>query len=120
MKINEFTSKLNTYIATVRVVLRGEVTTARTTVMAETLQQAKLMLTRIYGYGNVLHINQMMAEDEEVTEATKTLSPEELQIKSLRDKAQQYKDQADGVKARYSLTKAKERLNSYNYNQSRK
>jgi phage shock protein A len=61
-----------------------------------------------------------LAEDEEVTESTKTLSPEELQIKSLRVKAQQYKDQADGVKARYSLTKAKERLNSYNYNQSRK
>jgi hypothetical protein len=87
MKINEVTSIFNTYIATVRVVLCDLSTTARTTVTVDTLQQAKLMLTLIYECGNVLHINQVMGEDVEVTEATTTLSPQELQVKSLNDQS---------------------------------
>lgn len=41
------------------------------------------MLTRIYGDGSVLNINQVMAEDGEVTESTKILSSQELQVKAL-------------------------------------
>jgi hypothetical protein len=110
MKINEFTSKLNTYIATVRVVLRDGSTTARTTVTAETLQQAKLILTRIYDDGNVLNITQMMAEDEEVSEGTKTLSPQELQVQSLAKKAEDYKQQEKALKARQQMAKAQQNL----------
>jgi hypothetical protein len=110
MKINEFTSKLNTFIATVRVVLRYGSTTARTTVTADTLQQAKLILTRIYGDGNVSIITQMMAEDEEVTEGTKTLSPQELQVQSLAKKAEDYKQQERALKARQQMAKAQRNL----------
>lgn len=110
MKINEFTSKLNTYISTVRVVLRDVSTTARTKVTADTLQQAKLMLTRTYGYGNVLNINQVMAEDEEMTEATKTLSSQELQVQSLAKKAEDYKQQEKALKARQQMAKAQQNL----------
>lgn len=49
-------------------------TTARTAITADTYQQARLMLTRIYGEGNVFNVTQTMAEGA-VTEATKTLSP---------------------------------------------
>jgi hypothetical protein len=110
MKINEFTSKLNTYIATVRVVLRDSSITARTTITSDTLQQARAMLTRMYGDGNVLNITQLVSEDEEVTEATKTLSPQELQVKALADKATDYKEQAKAMKARQQMAKAQQNL----------
>ena len=62
MKINEVTNTPQTYIATERVVLRDQSTTARTTVTADSFQQARLILTRIYGEGNVLSISQSMQE----------------------------------------------------------
>jgi hypothetical protein len=110
MKINEFTSKLNTYIATVRVVLRDGSTTARTTVTANTLMHAKALLTRTFGDVNVLNIIQMMTEKDEVTETTKTLSPQELQVKALADKAEGYKQQEKALKARQQMAKAQQNL----------
>lgn len=108
MKINEFTNNLNTYIATVRVILRDSTSTARTSIVADGIAQAKSMLTRIYGAGNVMSIQAV--KDEEVTEATKTLSPQELQIKSMTDRAKQLNQQAKQTKARQSLAKAQEKL----------
>lgn len=110
MKINEVTNIPQTYLATVRIVLRNGSTTARTTITADTVQQAKLMLTRMYGEGNVFSINQVMNEDEEVTEGTKTLSPQELQVKSLADKAKEYKEQAKAMKARQQMANAQQDL----------
>lgn len=110
MKINEVTNIPQTYVATVRVVLRDSNVTARTTIRADTVQQAKLMLTRIYGDGNVLNINQVMSEDDEVTEGTKTLNPQELQVKALADKAEDYKQQEKTLKARQQMAKAQQNL----------
>ena len=110
MKINEVTNIPQSYLATVRVVLRDSSMTARTTITADTLQQAKALLTRTFGEGNVLNINQVMAEDEEVTEATKTLSPQELQVKALADKAEDYKQQEKALKARQQMAKAQQNL----------
>jgi len=110
MNIKEIYHGSNYYMATVRVALRDSSMTARTTITADTLQQAKAMFTRIYGEGNVLSINQVMNEDEELTEGTKTLSPQELQVKSLADKAKQYKDQAKAMKARQQMVKAQQDL----------
>ncbi len=83
--------------------------TARTTITADTIQQAKAMLTRIYGEGNVLNTNQVMAEVE-VAEAAKTLSPQELQVKSLADKAEDYKQQGKALQARQQMAKAQQYL----------
>ena len=110
MKINEVTNIPQTYLATVRVVLRDGGTTARTTITADTPHQARTMLTRMYGDGNVLSINHVMAVGEEVTEATKTLSPQELQVKALADKAEDYKQQAKAMKARQQMAKAQQNL----------
>jgi hypothetical protein len=110
MKINEVTNMPQTYLATVRVVMRDSSMTARTTITADTLQLAKAMLTRTYGNGNVLNINQVMAEDEKVTEATKILSPQELQVKALGDKAEGYKQQEKALKARQQMAKAQQNL----------
>ncbi len=110
MKINEVINTPQTYLATVRIVLRDSNTTARTTITADTVMQAKLMLTRMYGDGNVLNITQVMSEHEDMTEGTKTLSPQELQVKSLADKAKEYKEQAKAMKARQQMAKAQQDL----------
>ena len=144
MKINEVSNTTQTYLATVRVVLRDGSTTARTTVVADTFQQARLILIRIYGEGNVLGLSQSMSESPRTSQIqadaangvgavrckhpkqksdsvhfakvaemgarTRVLSPQELQVKSLSDKAAQYKKQAKQLKARQAVQKAEERL----------
>jgi hypothetical protein len=110
MKINEVTNTPQTYLATVRVVLRDSSITARTTITADTVQQARTMLARIFGDGNILTINQVMSEDEEMTEGTKMLSPQELQVQSLAKKAEDYKQQAKAMKARQKMAKAQQNL----------
>ena len=110
MRLHEFSNHFKTFQATVRVVLRDSSMTARTTITADTVLHAKALLTRTFGDGNVLNINQVMNEDEEVTEGTKTLSPQDLQVKSLSDKAKQYKEQAKAMKARQQIAKAQQDL----------
>jgi hypothetical protein len=144
MKINEVSNIPQTYVATVRVLLRDGSTTARTTVAADTFQQARLILTRIYGEGNVLSMNQSMQESPRTSQIqvqaingvgavrrepatqendsvqpstvaemganTRVLSPQELQVKSLSDKASQYKQQAKQLKARQAVQKAQQNL----------
>jgi hypothetical protein len=110
MKINEVTNIHRTYLATVRIVVRDSSVTARTTIKADTLKQARAMLTRTYGDRNVLSIMQVMSEQHDMTEATKTLSPQELQVKSLSDKAKQYREQAKAMKARQQMAKAQQDL----------
>lgn len=52
----------------------------------------------------------MMAEDGDVTESTKTLSPQELQVKALADKAEDYKQQEKALKARQQMAKSQKNL----------
>jgi hypothetical protein len=68
MKINEVTNPLKTYIATVRVVINGTGSTARTTISSDNQQQARLMLTRLYGAGNVLTISEIVSESARTCE----------------------------------------------------
>ncbi len=108
MKINEFTTNLNTYVATVRVVLRNGTTMAKTHVIADGVNQARMLLMHLYGEGNVLSVQAVM--DQDVKEGTKTLTASELQVKSLTDRAKQLNQQAKETKARQSLEKAREKF----------
>ena len=144
MKINEVSNTPQTYIATVRVVLRDGSTTARTTVTADTFQQARLILTRIYGEGNVLGLSQLMHESPRTSQIqaeaangvgavrskppkqksdsvhpstvaemgarTRVLSPQELQVKSLSDRAKQLNQQAKQLRARQQMAKAQQSM----------
>ena len=125
MKINEVTSSLKTYIATVRVILQDSSTTATTSITAQSSSQAHMMLTRIYGRGNVMNVSQSVSEASETDQnnapavfscvaetesTTRVLSPAELQVKSLSDRAKQISQQAKQMKARQSLAKAQEKL----------
>lgn len=109
MKISEISHPLSTFIATVRVVMRHSTVTARTMVIADTFMSAKAMLANTYGVENVLSLSQI-ANESIVDEQTKTLSPQELQVKSMSDRAKQLTQQAKELKARKSLQQAQQRL----------
>jgi len=109
MKISEISHPLSTFIATVRVVTRNTTHTARTTITADTFMSAKAMLARIYGAENILSLAELTNETV-IDEQTKTLSPQELQVKSMSDRAKQLTQQAKQLKARQSLQKAQQKL----------
>ena len=109
MKISEIAHPLSTFIATVRVVTRNTTHTARTSIIADTFMSAKAMLARIYGAPNILSLTQVTNETV-IDEQTKTLSPQELQVKSMSDRAKQLTQQAKQLKARQSLQKAQQQL----------
>lgn len=108
MKINEITQGINRYMATVRVVTFNGTATARTVIDSDTQLNARMLLVRIYGRGNVISVQQITHED--VTEETKTLSPSELQARSLADQAQKLNQQATLKKAQSGLAKAQDKM----------
>ena len=109
MKISEISHPLSTFIATVRVVMRNSSTTARTTITADTFMSAKTMLAKTYGVENILSLTQLTNKTA-IDEQTKTLSPNELQVKSMSDRAKQLTQQAKQLKARQSLQQAQQKL----------
>ena len=102
MKINEFTTPLKTYIATVRI----QGITIRTSVSADNVSHATLLLVKLYGAGNVLHLSESMTSIDETATPAKVLSPSELQVKSLADQEARIKKQKKQLQARQALAKA--------------
>ena len=109
MKISEISHPLQTFIATVRVVLPHTCITARTIALADNFMSAKAILAKTYGANNVLSVSQISQECV-IDEATKTLSAAELQVKSMSDRAKQLNQQAKQVKARNKLQTAQTNL----------
>ena len=109
MKISEISHPLQTFIATVRVVLPHTCITARTIALADNFMSAKTILAKTYGANNVLSVSQITQECV-IDEATKTLSAAELQVKSMSDRAKQLNQQAKQVKARNKLQTAQTNL----------
>lgn len=94
MKINEFTDPLRTYIVTVRVVLKNTSTTVRTSIKAEGPSQAFMMLSRLYGMGNVVCITEI------VNESARTCQIQLVQeIRPKRIRGQQPHATSDSVQA---------------------
>ena len=62
MKINEVCSPLKRYLATVRVVTKSGSATARTEIKSDSASNAFMMLTRIYGLGNVINLSEIVTE----------------------------------------------------------
>jgi len=109
MKISEIAHPLTTFIATVRVVTRNSSMTVRTIITADTFTAAKSLLAKTYGAENILSLQQL-AHESALDEQTKPLTPQELQVKSMNDRAKQLTLQAKQVKARQSLAKAQQNL----------
>ena len=108
MLINEFTNPLPLFRAIVRAKAANMTLTLKTAIYAEGVAQARQLLTAIYGEGSVQSITQGMSE------GTKTLSPQELQVKSLADKSKQFAQQAKATKARQQVAKAQQALQKAN------
>lgn len=109
MKISEIAHPLTTFIATVRVVTGNSSMTVRTLTTADTFTTAKSLLAKTYGAKNILSFQQLMQESV-TDEQTKPLSPQELQVKSMNDRAKRLTQQAKQLKARQSLAKAQKNL----------
>lgn len=83
--------------------------TINTMVCAESMAQAQFLIRHLFGKDSVVRVTYVQTH-ENMTEATKVLSPQELQVKSLVDKAKDYKRQANVMKARQRMAKSQQDL----------
>jgi len=138
MKIAEVTQSLHTYRAVVRVHLPDRALTATTSIGADSLAQARALLLRIYGVGNVVSVSEIVRETapqrsqarshinpepalnrygtsaympiSPVVETAKPISPQQAQVKALSDRAKQLNQQAKQMRAQQSLATAQKNL----------
>ncbi len=138
MKITEVIQPLHNYCAIVRVHLPDRARTATTSIGADTLAQARALLLRIYGQGNVVSVSETVRESvvrsaqercrsnpepalshaganacvsfSPVSETAKPISPQQAQVKALSDRAKQLNQQAKQMRAQQSVAKAQQNL----------
>jgi hypothetical protein len=109
MRIDEVTSPLKTFLAQIR----AKGLTARTTVQADSLSQARAILVHVYGQENV----QMVTQMESMTNETATIKPEtpaQARVKSLADQAANLKKQEKVARAQIGLKRAQARMQKAN------
>ena len=109
MRFSEFQNDLHHFKVTVRVKNDSGSMTIKTMVSAESMAQAQFLTQHVFGKDSVVSIVQFPMH-ESMSEETKTLSPQELQVKSLADKANFYKKQEKELKARQKIQKAQKSL----------
>ena len=105
MRLYEFTTPLKTYIA--RVKLKNG-STVIATERTESLSYARMLFQHKFGEKNVFSVTEV--KDRAIDEGTKTLSSQELQVKSLADQEAKLKQQKKQLVARQALTKAQEKM----------
>ena len=101
MRFQEF-NPLKPFKAQVR--LKTDKSLVMTLMWADSQHSARRNLAHLYGTENVMNISEIS-----LTEA-KQLSPQDQQIKSLKDRAKQITQQAKLTKARKQVTKAQQQL----------
>lgn len=107
MRMEEFTSGLNTYTANLRIRCGNNAMTARTTIEAQSHSEARALLCHLYGSSNVISVTETLRE-----QGTKVLSPDELRVKAMNDQAKRLKQQAKQIKAQQQLKIAQAQLNA--------
>ena len=113
MKLYEITSPIKTYIARVKLKNGSTVTATERT---ESLSYARQIFQHKYGEKNVFNVSELNERVNEIEEGTKTLSSQELQVKSLADKAKSYNQQAKMLKLRQKLAKDQQALQKASMN----
>lgn len=109
MRIDEVVNGLKTFVAQLRVSSGGgSMVTVKTTVTADGMIQARMILGTVFGPSNVLSLVEAPSQLEET--GTKVLSSAELQVKSLADQSMRIKKQATALKARQAMAKAQKQL----------
>lgn len=107
MRLHEVTSPIKTYIA--RVKLRNGATVTATE-RTESLYFATQIFKHKFGDSNVYGVTEVNEQVNELGEGTETLTPQQLQVKALSDKAEEYKQQEKALKARQQIEKAQKKL----------
>jgi hypothetical protein len=107
MRLHEFTTPLKTFIARVKLKNGSTVTATERT---ESLNYARQIFQHKFGDKNVFSVSEV--KDSVIDEGTKTLSSQELQVKSLADKAKNYNQQAKVLKLRQKLAKDQQALSN--------
>lgn len=105
MKISEIISSgVKTYLASVRVEAAGVGSaTCKVSVQTDSMNAARLMLSRVYGKGNVLSIKEVVLGE---TTGSQPKTAQDFQVKSLMDKSSQLNQQAKKIKATQKLQNA--------------
>ena len=91
-----------------RVQAAGVSLTARTLIHAEGVQQARALLARIYGAGNVLALQRV--QETKVAEATQAPNPADAQIKNMQQQARQLNQQARRMRAQRAVQRAQRKV----------
>jgi hypothetical protein len=105
MKLFEITSPIKTYIARVKLKNGSTVTATERT---ESLSYARQIFQHKFGERNVFSVSEV--KDSVIDEGTKTLSSQELQVKSLADQETKFKKQKEQLVARQAVAKAQDKL----------
>lgn len=105
MRIHEFSTPLKTFIARIKLKNGATVTATERT---ESLSYARMLFQHKFGDKNVFSVTEV--KDSVIDEGTKTLSSQELQVKSLADKAKSYNQQAKVLKLRQRLANDQQAL----------
>lgn len=105
MRFSEFQNDLHHFKVTVRVKNDSGSMTVKTMVSAESMAQAQFLMRHVFGKDAVVSIVQVSMH-ESMAEGTKTLSPQELQLKSLTDRTKQLIQQTKLKKAENKLKNA--------------
>ncbi len=111
MKLFEITSPIKTYIARVKLKNGATVTATERT---ESLSYARQIFQHKYGDNNVFNVSELNEQVNEIEEGTKTLTPQQLQVKALADKAKQINQQKKQLQARQTMAKAQQQMRDAN------
>jgi small-conductance mechanosensitive channel len=107
MRLYEFSSKIKTYIARVKLKNGSTVTATERT---ESLSYARQIFQHKYGDNNVFNVTELNEQVNEIEESTQTLTPQQLQVKSLADQEAKYKKQKEQLQARQAMAKAQKKM----------
>ena len=111
MRLHEVTSPIKTYIA--RVKLKNGATVIATE-RTESLYFATQIFKHKFGDNNVYGVTEVNEQVNELGEGIETLTPQQLQVKALADKAKQATEQKKQLQARQAMTKAQEKMRDAN------
>ena len=111
MRLHEVTSPIKTYIARVRLKNGATVTATERT---ESLYFATQIFKHKFGDNNVYGVTEVNEQVNELGEGTNTLTPQQLQVKALSDKAKQATQQKKQLQARQAMLKAQEKMREAN------
>ena len=107
MRVFEFAAIDSKYKVTVRVVDGSTSFIANLTLNVNGISQAWIIAAKLFGYKNVISITEVRGE---LIEDRKTLSSDQLRIKSLKDQEKRYGELAKREKARQGLAQAQKTM----------